>query len=138
MIRLYWRKLTVGVLVGGATAAVFEWAFVGSYLETRALDLFFRLRFPERSLVELATGRELPSANKQDDVVVIALDDETIAHAGWPMPRVYYARLIDAVSAAKPASLTVPSTSRPRRTMADGSRRRRPSRTTAAPAAAVA
>jgi len=100
------RALTVGLLVGGATAAVFEWAYVGSYLETRALDLFFRLRFPERSQVELATGRELPSARKQDDVVVIALDDETIAHAGWPMPRVYYARLIDVVSAAKPASLT--------------------------------
>ena len=100
------RALTVGLIVGGATAAVFEWAYVGSYLETRALDLFFRLRFPERSQVELATGRELPSANKQDDVVVIALDDETIAHTGWPMPRVYYARLIDAVSAAKPASLT--------------------------------
>ena len=100
------RALTVGLLVGGSTAAVFEWAFVGTYFETRALDLFFRLRFPERSQVELATGRELPSANKQDDVVVIALDDATIAHAGWPMPRIYYARLIDAVSAAKPASLT--------------------------------
>ena len=26
------RALTVGLLVGGATAAVFEWAYVGSYL----------------------------------------------------------------------------------------------------------
>lgn len=100
------RALVVGVLVGAFVAGVFEWAYVGSYLETRALDLFFHLRFPERSQVELATGRELPSAHRQDDVVVIGLDDETIAHTGWPMPRLYYARLIDVVSAVKPASLT--------------------------------
>lgn len=100
------RALTVGVLVGGVVAITLEGSDVGDALETRALDLFMRLRFPERSQVELATGREVASANKQSDVVVLALDDETIAHLGWPVPRFHYARLIDAVSAAKPASLT--------------------------------
>lgn len=100
------RALGVGGLIALVIIVAVEGAGVGSYLETRALDLFFRLRFPERSQVELATGRELPSANKQDDVVVLSLDDETIRHLGWPMPRVYYARLIDAVAQTKPASLS--------------------------------
>lgn len=101
------RALSVGLVVGGAMVLTVEVLHLGTWLETRALDLFMRLRFPERSQVELATGRELPSANKQDDVVVLALDDQTISHLGWPMPRVYYARLIDAVAEAKPASLTI-------------------------------
>ncbi|MFZ5447002.1 MAG: CHASE2 domain-containing protein [Myxococcota bacterium] len=100
------RALLVGLFVGGLSLAVFEGLAAGAALETRVLDFFLRLRFPERSQAELATGRELPSANRQDDVVVLALDDETIAQLGWPMPRLHYARLIDAVAAAKPASLT--------------------------------
>lgn len=96
----------VTALVGLGTVLAVEVFGAGHWLETRTLDLFFRLRYPERSQVELATGRELPSANKQDDVVVIALDDDTIRHSGWPMPRAYYARLIDAVASAKPASLS--------------------------------
>lgn len=100
------RAVGVGGVVALAIILAVEGAGVGSYLETRALDLFFRLRFPERSQVELATGRELPSANKQQDVVVLALDDETIRHLGWPMARVHYARLIDAVAQTKPASLS--------------------------------
>lgn len=100
------RASAVALVVGGAVAAVFEWAYLGAYLETRAIDLFFRLRFPDRSQVELATGRELPSANFQSEVVVLALDDETIAHLGWPMQRVHYARLIDAVARARPKTLS--------------------------------
>ncbi len=100
------RAVTVGLLVGGAVVVAFEGAQLGAALETRAVDLFFRLRFPERSQVELATGQELPSANPQPDVVVLSLDDDTVAHLGWPMPRLHYARLIDAVAAAGPASLT--------------------------------
>ncbi len=100
------KATTLALLVGGLVAGVFELTSLGGYLETRALDLFFRLRFPERSQVELATGLELPSSNRHDDVVVLALDDETVAHLGWPMPRYHYARLIDAVSEAKPKSLT--------------------------------
>ncbi len=99
------RAATAGVLVGVAVTAVVELTHASNYLETRAFDLFFRLRFPEHSQVELATGRELASAHKQDDVVVVALDDETVNHLGWPMPRVYYAQLIDAVARAKPKSL---------------------------------
>lgn len=100
------RAAVVGLTVGGLMAAAVELTQVANYLETRAVDLFFRLRFPEHSQVELATGRELPSARKQEDVVVLALDDETITHLGWPMPRVYYARLIDAVAAANPRSVS--------------------------------
>lgn len=100
------KATVIALTVGGLTAVVFGATSLGGYLETRALDLFFRLRFPERSQVELATGLELPSANKHDDVVVLALDDETVAHLGWPMPRYHYARLIDAVAEAKPQSLT--------------------------------
>lgn len=101
------RALLIGGGVGVAMIVAIEVLHLGTWLETRSLDLFFRLRFPERSQVELATGRELPSANKQSDVVVLALDDQTIEHLGWPMPRVYYARMIDAVAQAKPASLTI-------------------------------
>lgn len=101
------RAVAVGGVVGVLMVVAIEVLHLGTWLETRTLDLFFRLRFPERSQVELATGRELPSANKQDDVVVLALDDQTIGHLGWPMPRVYYARLLDAVATARPASVTV-------------------------------
>lgn len=100
------RAVAVGLIVGGLIVPVFAWTSIDSYLETRALDLFFRLRFPERSQAELATGRATPSAVKQEDVVVLAIDDDTITRLGWPMPRFNYARLIDVVSAAKPASLT--------------------------------
>ncbi|MFT3707030.1 MAG: adenylate/guanylate cyclase domain-containing protein [Archangium sp.] len=100
------RAAGVGVAVGLIVAIGLEGSELGNALETRALDLFMRLRFPERSQVELATGREVASARRQDDVVVLALDDETIAHLGWPMARFHYARLIDEVALAKPASLT--------------------------------
>lgn len=100
------RAIAVGVIVGGLIVPAFTWTSIDSYLETRAHDLFFRLRFPERSQAELATGRATPSAVKQEDVVVLAIDDDTITRLGWPIPRFNYARLIDVVSAAKPASLT--------------------------------
>lgn len=100
------RAVALGLAVGGLIVPVFGWARIDDYLETRALDLFFRLRFPERSQAELATGRAVASAVRQEDVVVLALDDETIRRLGWPMPRFHYARLIDVVSAAKPATLT--------------------------------
>ncbi|MDP1918213.1 MAG: adenylate/guanylate cyclase domain-containing protein [Myxococcales bacterium] len=100
------RAVGVGVVVAALIIPVFGWARIDDYLETRALDLFFKLRFPERSQAELATGRALPSAVRQEDVVVVAVDDESITRLGWPMPRFNYARLIDVVSAAKPASLT--------------------------------
>ncbi len=100
------RALAAGLLVGGLFMPIFRWTSIDAYLETRALDLFFRLRFPERSQAELATGRATPSAITQADVVVLAVDDDTITRLGWPMPRVHYARLIDLVSAMKPASLT--------------------------------
>ncbi len=103
--RLLLASLTA-LVVGGLTVATFERTKLGGYLETRALDLLFHLRFPERSQVELATNSALVSARKQDDVVVLALDDETIAHLGWPLPRIAYAQLIDAVAAAHTASLT--------------------------------
>ncbi len=101
-----WRALGVTLSVGLAISLGVEVLHLGGGLETRALDLSFQLRFPERSQVELATGRELPSAEKRDDVVLLAVDDETVAKLGWPMPRAAYARLIDAVVAARPASLT--------------------------------
>ncbi len=100
------RVLLVALLVGGAVGAALEATRLGEALETRAIDLFFRLRFPERSQVELATDPTLTSARRQDDVVVLGLDDETITRLGWPVPRLHYARLIDAVAQARPASLT--------------------------------
>jgi CHASE2 domain-containing sensor protein len=100
------RAALIAAVVGAATLVIVESTRLGSYLETRTVDLFFRLRFPERSQVERATANEGSSARRQDDVVVLGLDDETISHLGWPMPRIHYARLIDVVSAAKPASLT--------------------------------
>lgn len=100
------HAVVLALTVGGLVAALGEGTRLGAYVETHAVDLFFRMRFPEYSQVELATGRARPSAKRQDDVVVVALDDETITHLGWPMPRLHYARLIDAVAEAHPASLT--------------------------------
>ena len=100
------RALMIAVAVWGLVIALFDSTPLGSTLETRLVDVFFRTRFPERSQAELATGQELMSAQRQDDVVVIALDDETIGHLGWPLPRLHYARLIDAASASRPASLS--------------------------------
>lgn len=99
------RALVLALVMGGLAAAFGSSGF-GAFLETRAIDLFFRTRYPEHSQVELATGRALPSARQQDDFVIIALDDQTIAHLGWPMPRLHYARLIDALTASSPASVT--------------------------------
>jgi class 3 adenylate cyclase len=89
------RSLALTVVATGLTLALFEGTSLGPTLETRVLDLFFRLRFPERSQAELATGQALPSARPQPDVVVVALDDDTITHLGWPLPRVHYATLLD-------------------------------------------
>ena len=101
------RSALIAIVVGSATLALVESTKLGNYLETRTVDLFFRLRFPERSQVERATAANSDSsARRQDDVVVLGLDDETIAHLGWPMARVHYARLIDVVASAKPASLS--------------------------------
>lgn len=100
------QALGVALLVGGAVTGLLEGTPFGDAVETRAIDLFFRLRFPERSQVERATDPTRASANRQDDVVVLGLDDETVTTFGWPMPRLHYARLIDAVAQAKPASLT--------------------------------
>ncbi|MBL8952047.1 MAG: CHASE2 domain-containing protein, partial [Myxococcaceae bacterium] len=101
-----YRAAGIGLTVGVMVAFGLEGTSAGDALETRALDLFMRLRFPERSQAELATGRAVASANRQPNIVVLTVDDETIAHFGWPMPRHQYARVIDAVSAARPASLT--------------------------------
>ncbi|MBX7096662.1 MAG: adenylate/guanylate cyclase domain-containing protein [Myxococcaceae bacterium] len=99
------RVTLLTLIVGTGVLLLLDGTQMGSWLETRMVDVFFRLRFPERSQAELATGQELPSARRQDDVVVLALDDEAILHLGWPLPRIHYARLIDAVAEAKPASL---------------------------------
>lgn len=100
------RAVGVGLAVSLVFSAAPGWNHVAGFLETRALDVFFKWRFPERSEVEFATGRAAPTANKQDDVVVLAIDDESIAHLGWPMPRTVYAQLIDAIAKAQPASVT--------------------------------
>jgi adenylate cyclase len=100
------RAVVVTIVAGTTTALVLDATRFGESLESRAIDLFFRLRFPTRSQVELATASAERSANPQPDVVVLALDDETITRLGWPVPRMHYARLIDAAAAAKPASLT--------------------------------
>jgi class 3 adenylate cyclase/CHASE2 domain-containing sensor protein len=101
-----WRMAFASVTLGGAVIVVVEQTDSGVYVETQAIDLFYRLRFPQRSLVEAATGQRLPSAARQGDVVVLAIDDETLSHVGWPMPRTLYPRLIDAVTAAHAKSLT--------------------------------
>ena len=70
----------------------------------RQIDVVLVYRFDRfaRSVRHLVTALD----EFQPDVVVLALDDETVAHLGWPLPRHHYARLIDAVAAARPASLT--------------------------------
>ncbi len=100
------RALGLTVTVCLVMVGLFDSTRLGAYLETRMVDLFFRLKYPDRSQAELATGQAKPSANRKEDVIVLALDDETIVHLGWPLPRFHYARLIDAVASAKPASLT--------------------------------
>jgi class 3 adenylate cyclase/CHASE2 domain-containing sensor protein len=99
------RAVLIAGCVWLSLMALYDPTRVGPWLETRVIDLFFRLAYPDRSQAELATGQELPSAHRQDDVVVLALDDDTILHLGWPLPRLHWARLIDAVATAKPQSL---------------------------------
>jgi class 3 adenylate cyclase/CHASE2 domain-containing sensor protein len=103
---LFLRSLAPSLAVGGSILLLAGGTNFETYLETRAIDASFRLRFPERSQAELATGRALSSANRQEHVVMVALDDETIAHLGWPLPRRAYAQLIDAIASAKPQSIT--------------------------------
>ncbi|MCA2977742.1 MAG: adenylate/guanylate cyclase domain-containing protein [Myxococcaceae bacterium] len=94
------RSLGVSAVVTALGLALFEGTALGPALETRAFDLFSRLRFPERSQAELATGQALPSSRPQPDVVLVAIDDDSIARLGWPLPRVHYARLLERLSAA--------------------------------------
>lgn len=100
------RAVLLAFTVWVGLTALFQTTRWGSELDTRVVDLFFRLRFPEHSQAELATGQALPSAHLQDEVLILALDDATILHLGWPLQRLHYARLIDAVSPAEPASLS--------------------------------
>jgi len=100
------RVVGLGLLVGLVVSAIGEGTRVGASLEARTLDAFFRLRFPERSQVELATGSGTTSAHRQEEVVVLAIDDATVANLGWPIPRDTYARAIDALREARPASVT--------------------------------
>jgi class 3 adenylate cyclase len=97
------RALTVGSVVSTAVALIVETTPIEQSLEARAFDRWFALRHPQRSEAErLTAGGESPSLR---EVAVIGIDDDTVAHYGWPLPRGLYARLIDVVSRAQPASL---------------------------------
>lgn len=98
------RALSVGVLVSAGASLIVETTPVEQALEAGAFDRWFGLRFPLRSEAERLTG--VTDAPALPDVAVIGIDDDTIAHYGWPLPRAIYSRLIDVVSQAKPASLS--------------------------------
>jgi class 3 adenylate cyclase/CHASE2 domain-containing sensor protein len=94
------RAASLTLVASALTLALFEGTSAGPMLETRVLDLFFRLRFPDHSQAELATGQELPSARLQPDVMVVAVDDDTLSRLGWPLARVHYVRLLERLASA--------------------------------------
>ncbi|HNF98945.1 MAG TPA: CHASE2 domain-containing protein, partial [Pseudomonadota bacterium] len=95
-VRARWsRAIIVGLLVGIAANAIIETTPIEQGLEASFVDRAYRLRFPRRTHAEVATSTDEPdSAGRLDEVVVIAIDDDTIARLGWPLPRHQYSRLI--------------------------------------------
>ncbi|MFO0654036.1 MAG: adenylate/guanylate cyclase domain-containing protein [Polyangia bacterium] len=107
-VRARWsRAIIVGLLVGIAANAIIETTPIEQGLEASFVDRAYRLRFPRRTHAEVATSTDEPdSAGRLDEVVVIAIDDDTIARLGWPLPRHQYSRLIERVWESHPASLS--------------------------------
>lgn len=97
------RALAVGCAVSSVVATVVETTPIEQSLEASAFDRWYGLRYPLRSEADRLTSGD--QAEPLRDVAVIGIDDDTIAHYGWPLPRAIYARLIDVVKQAKPASL---------------------------------
>lgn len=100
------RALLLGLLVGCSASLLIETSNFEQGLEASFIDRWFNLRFPQHAHAEALLGRSQPSANHREEVVIVALDDDTISHTGWPLPRTVYAQLIERLSSAHPASLS--------------------------------
>ena len=100
----WFRALLVGGLATLVVSIIVELSPIEQRLEANAFDRWYALRYPLQTEAERLTGTADVAA--LNDVAVIGLDDDTIAHYGWPLPRAIYARLIDVVSRSKPASLS--------------------------------
>ncbi len=98
------RALLVGAGIGLLCNGLVELTPIEQGLEANILDRWFGLRFPLRSEAELLTQRS--SSPRLSEVVVVGIDDETIAALGWPLPRSAYARLISLMTRARVRSLS--------------------------------
>lgn len=98
------RALAVGAGISLLCNGLVELTPIEQGLEANILDRWFGLRFPLHSEAEFLTGAVAPSYVQ--DVVVISIDDETIAAYGWPLPRAAYARLISVLGQVQPRSLS--------------------------------
>lgn len=100
------RALLLGLVIGSVASLLVETSNFEQGLEASFIDRWFSLRFPQRSSSEVLIGASASGAVRRDEVVIVALDDDTVAHLGWPLPRRAYARLIDRVSSMHPRSLS--------------------------------
>ncbi len=107
-LRARWgRALFVGLFVGVVTCCVIETTTLEQGLEASFVDRAYSLRFPRRTHAELAAATDQKEGvTRLDEVVVVTVDDDTIARLGWPLPRHLYSRLIERLSEAHPATLS--------------------------------
>ncbi len=107
-LRARWgRAIFVGLVVGTSTNIVIETTTMEQGLEASFVDRAYSLRFPRRTHAELATSADRnDGVARLDEVVVVTVDDDTIARLGWPLPRHLYSRLIDRLWESHPATLS--------------------------------
>lgn len=100
------RALAVFVFFAALANLLVETTQIEQGWEARFVDRFFGLRFPEVTQAAQLADNAQPSTVHLNEVAVVALDDDSIARLGWPLPRHLYARLIEVITAADPASLS--------------------------------
>ena len=91
---LWWRSILVGSAIG-LLVAVADLVDPGGFFASvalRALDLHFAAR-----------GADTPTS----PIVIVAIDEDSFDELNltWPWPRALHARLVDAISAARPAAI---------------------------------
>ena len=103
------RALKPALLPGGATSARIRWLGAGVALLLAALALAGspwqrRVQLAWFDAYQAAMPRKVPSF----DVTVVAIDAKSLAEIGqWPWPRSDTARLIDGISAHRPAAIGI-------------------------------
>ncbi|MGQ9632105.1 MAG: CHASE2 domain-containing protein [bacterium] len=102
--------LFLGIIVSVLIVFLSQYTVFFNNQENRVLDIWFRWMFPivsqaqegvVKGTAEVITGRE----RIREDVIIVKLDNDIVYRFGWPLPRKYYAQLIEVLSKGNPKSI---------------------------------